>query len=327
MLRKEMLSFMIELSVIIPHYNSVKSLQRLVDSIPAKDEVEVIVVDDVSSEGLDELQALQSTNQSKQVKLFENDTGNKGAGACRNIGLQHAQGKWVLFADSDDFFVGDFYQHVRKFFASDYEVVFFKPTSVEVDTGEKSDRHLFFERLTTNFLEKKDLKSETYLRYSFSVPWSKLIRRDFLLQHTIGFDEVLVSNDVMFSTEVGYHMEKFHVSNEIIYCVTRNRGSLTTKTSVQVYDTRLMVFINYHHFLRARLSKREWKLLNLDGRQIFLNAIKYRFSVRKILSVYLQLRRNKVKVLDSKFVNPFFVLKRSYTHYAQYKKEKRYLVK
>ena len=87
-------------SIIIPHKNTASLLERLLDSIPWGLSPQVIVVDN-NSNG-EELQQVEMLRQRFDFLLCHS-TGC-GAGDARNIGLQHATGRWVLFADSDDFF-------------------------------------------------------------------------------------------------------------------------------------------------------------------------------------------------------------------------------
>src|SRR5699024_10372921 len=103
-------------------------------------------------------------------------------------------GKWILFADADDFFMPEFYENVKEYFNSKYDVVFFTPTSSEIDTGKPSNRHLNYEKLINDYQNSKDLKSEVNLRYKFYVPWSKLISKDLIKRNNLVFDEVIASN-------------------------------------------------------------------------------------------------------------------------------------
>ena len=87
-------------SFIIPHKNCPDLLQRCVDSIPERDDVEVIVVDDNSAE-----RKKPSLKERKNLQVILLDAEHsKGAGRARNVGLQHAEGKWLLFADADDYY-------------------------------------------------------------------------------------------------------------------------------------------------------------------------------------------------------------------------------
>ena len=85
-------------SVIIPTYNRADLIRAALDSVFAQEfkGYEVIVVDDGSTDSTREI--LESYDN--RIRLFTQ--GNKGPGAARNLGLEHATGEYVTFLDSDD---------------------------------------------------------------------------------------------------------------------------------------------------------------------------------------------------------------------------------
>src|SRR5699024_3371812 len=116
---------MYNLSIIIPHYNSTSSLKKLINTIPDVNEIQVIIIDDHSdAEHKNELIKFEKHFNRSNVEFYNNDPNKKGAGACRNIGLLHARGKWLLFADADDYFLEGFFDTVKKYFNSKCDVVF-----------------------------------------------------------------------------------------------------------------------------------------------------------------------------------------------------------
>ncbi|WP_077706062.1 glycosyltransferase family 2 protein [Virgibacillus dokdonensis] len=303
-----MVVILVLLSIIIPHYNSTGSLAVLLDSIPNIEEIEIIVVDDKSD--VQKIELLKNNKKYGHVHFLRNDKEKRSAGTCRNLGIEYAKGRWILFADSDDYFIEGFYNIIKKYFLSEYEVVFFTPVSIEKDTNEVSNRHQHFQQIIDNYIKYQDYKSELYLRYSFDVPWSKLISKKFIIQNDIDFDEVIASNDVMFSAKVGYYMNSYKASKEVIYCVTRNSGSLTTNISEEIFDSRLKVYIDYRDFLKTRITKRQFKLLNINGLIMVIKAINYKLGYSKVISVALTLIKNRFLLFDRRFVNPFFVVKK-----------------
>ncbi|MCR5065360.1 MAG: glycosyltransferase [Bacteroidales bacterium] len=97
------------LTIIIPHYNNVALLGRCLHSIVASklgDELQVVVVDDGSSDGqrqqAETLVAELSSKDSKLAVQLINNPKNQGASAARNKGLLSAQGRFVWFVDADD---------------------------------------------------------------------------------------------------------------------------------------------------------------------------------------------------------------------------------
>ena len=80
-------------SIIIPHRNSVNTLPRLFNSIPDRDDLEIIVVDNSPVP----LKREQITT-TRTFNLYYSEP-NRGAGGARNVGIEQAKGKWFIFAD------------------------------------------------------------------------------------------------------------------------------------------------------------------------------------------------------------------------------------
>ena len=314
------------LSIIIPHYNSSVMLEKLLSTIPKDKAIEVIVIDDKSEEK--HIGHIDQTIASKKYVDFlflKNETAGKGAGVARNIGLEHARGEWVLFADSDDYFTENFYESVSRYFTSDNEVVFFKPTSIYIDTGEVADRHNNFVNMLEKYQSDPSTKNELNLRYNIPNPICKMIKRSFLIENEILFDGVIASNDVMFSTKVGYFMQMFAISEETIYVITRNHGSLTVNMSEKVFDARLSAKIDYYHFLKARLSLDELRMLDICFTGWLVSSLKY--GIKNFFDTYKLLKRHNLKILNSKIVNPIFVTQKIFRRMIFIKNSKKYRFK
>lgn len=61
------------------------------------------------------------------VKFLMNENGNKGAGTCRNIGIDSSDGKWLIFADADDYFMPELYTNLKEYVDKLYDIVYFTP--------------------------------------------------------------------------------------------------------------------------------------------------------------------------------------------------------
>jgi glycosyltransferase involved in cell wall biosynthesis len=270
-----------------------------------KSDIEVFVIDDKSTKNKKKYQDLQENKDFIFVTFLENTTTKKGAGVCRNIGLKKAQGRWILFADADDYFVVNMYSLVRPYFESDSDVIFLYPTSVYLDSGDKATRHARFVRRIENYKKNKTLKSELELRYRFEVPWSKMIQKSFLERHEIFFEEVMVSNDVLFSTKVGFYMKNFTISPHSIYIVTQGKETLTTQKSEKNFDIRLSEKEKYFYFLKTNLSINEFKVLNLSFMDLLLKS--YTFGVKKFFWVFKTLIQKRLPFFDTRVLSLKFI--------------------
>lgn len=231
-------------SIIIPHYNDINGLKRLLKTIPNREDIEVIIVDDNSNCDHNDLYSVACSN--KCIKVFFNKSGIKGAGSCRNLGIKNSSATYVIFADADDLFTVNAFSIIDKRISiSKAEIIYFTPTSLCLISGGLSDRHEFYEKLVNKYIYDND----ELIRYKFSVPWSKVYKRDFLISHEILFDEVIASNDVMFSLKSGHKAKMIDVYNDIVYCVTRGTSSLTVNFSREVSQSRLLVSLNESEYL------------------------------------------------------------------------------
>ncbi len=312
------------LSIIIPHYNSVDSLVRLINSVPNSKDIEVIIVDDKSDIAFDDLQKrvldLQS-NFEFTIKVFYND-GIKSAGACRNIGLREAQGDWLLFADADDYFTQDMDEILSEYLDSTEDILFFVPTSEEVGTQGFVGRHLFYEKLVCNYLDNPNSLTEAALKYRFVVPWSKMIRRDLVIKNNIQFDEVLASNDIMFATRVAQAAKSIRVLNRTIYCVTGGESTLSTNRGQAVFNARLGVFLEQYAFCKKHLTKKEFYRVHLRGMVYILRCIKFRLGFKTFIKTLYLLATNRVKL----FYFSDLSVQQFVETYSKYFKEKKTII-
>lgn len=91
-----------KISVIIPVYNAEKYLQRCLDSVCKQSlkEIEIICIDDCSSDNSLEILKKYSKNYKNLIVLHLEKNG--GESAARNAGLALAQGEYLAFVDNDD---------------------------------------------------------------------------------------------------------------------------------------------------------------------------------------------------------------------------------
>ena len=94
-------------SVIIPVFNTVSTLKRAVQSVchQTYSNVELILIDDSSTDGSGELCDVLATKDSR-IRTIHQPT-NQGVEEARYRAIQETQGKYVMFCDSDDWMIKD----------------------------------------------------------------------------------------------------------------------------------------------------------------------------------------------------------------------------
>lgn len=314
-----------ELTIIIPHYNSPKELKILLKSIYDENEdIEVIVIDDKSDSDINIFNECKEQFEKLGTIFIENTSGIKGAGKSRNIGLEHARGRWILFADADDYFLHNFYQKVKIYFDSKYDIVYFSPTSINLDTMQEGNRHKIMKKCIEAYKQNSDEANLLQLKYRVISPWSKLIKRNLLEKNDIKFEEILVANDRMFSIQSSFWASSVAVDDNIIYCITRKNGTLTTKQDENSYFTRLYAYVRSYQFLKTHLDNKEFKLLDLHAISRIGQAITNRYSVIVIVKAIIVLKRNRVKLLGNKMKNPIIFVANIKEYLSTIKAEKKY---
>ena len=219
----------INYSFIIPHKNCPKLLQRCVDSIPERDDVQIIVVDDNSDE--DKKPDLRS-HKNLQVILLD-ATRSKGAGRARNIGLTHAIGKWLVFADSDDFFVKNLSELLDKYVNDCHDIIYFNVQVCDCYDVTK----IYPQKNKSKLINKyKDTKNDLYLRLCYTEPWGKFIKRNLVVDKMITFQETRAHNDLLFSVKTGLKADDVCVIDRPIYWYVLREGSLRQSIRIESYE-------------------------------------------------------------------------------------------
>lgn len=230
---------MYKISIIIPIYNAEKYLKKLVESIIHQTmnfkEIQVIMVDDLSTDNSTKIMDEYSKKYENFVSIKLNKN-HKIAGTARNEGIKIAKGKYLMFADADDFFTKDacetMYNEMEKKNAD-----FITANYINTDeNGRVWDVPIFD-------LEKyKDFKlSITDYDKSFfilnSSVCNKIFRKSFVLENDIKFLEGVPGEDAYFTTSCFMKSKNVYYISKIIYCYRQRKKNNKTK-SVSFYCSK-----------------------------------------------------------------------------------------
>lgn len=224
-------------SLVVPYYNDAERLGRLLHSVPiAREDVEVIVVDDCSLNQ----KALDAVRTEKPRVHWLSTLENAGAGVARNVGLDAARGRWLVFADSDDEFLPGAFDTFDRVLRADDELVYFLAEAVQEIDGHPSIRSKQLNELVTAYQTSPSEESLQQLRLQHVVPWAKVYSRAFIKKRELRFDPIRRSNDVAFNVLAAIQAPKVRVEAIPVYRIYRRAESLTADVSATAFLERFL---------------------------------------------------------------------------------------
>lgn len=209
-------------TVIIPHKNCPDLLQRALASVPLREDIQTIIVDDNSDPSKVDFENFPGLNRPNTIVVF--DKSGKGAGRARNIALSKIEDntKWVTFLDSDDFFVENADAIFEKYINNTNDLIVFHCDSVYSDTLKPANRHVEWNK---KLLKAK--KEPELVRFKLDGPVAKFISYNVIKSNSLKFEEIRVGNDAMFSLQVGICSNTVEVSDSLLYVMSVRENSLT----------------------------------------------------------------------------------------------------
>lgn len=133
------------ISIIIPVYNSEKTLKRCVDSILNQTfnrDIEILLVNDGSKDSSESI-CLEYQNNDKRIKYFKKENG--GVSSARNLGIYEAKGEYIAFVDSDDYVEPNMYEIMLNKISKDgSDIVICGYNEIYSDTQRKINVHPYY---------------------------------------------------------------------------------------------------------------------------------------------------------------------------------------
>lgn len=240
---------MINYSVIIPHKNIPQLLQRCLDSIPLRKDIQVIVVDDNSDASKVDFEHFPGLNRPNTQVIFTKE--GKGAGYARNVGLKYAKSRWVLFADADDYYTDKAWPVFDEHLKDEVDILYFSVDFVDSDTLLPATRNMKNNQVVKSYLAgEKD--GEILLRYTCWEPWNKMWKGTFISANNLLFEEIPKGNDAMFVLNGGDKAHKIQAVDIPLYVVTYRKDSLTYNINKKTLESSCLLKIRINEFYMTR---------------------------------------------------------------------------
>lgn len=228
----------IEITVIIPVYNTGKYLRRCIDSVlnSKYKNFEIILVNDGSTDNSEEICRYYNEKDCR-VRLLNQK--NCGVSAARNNGIDISSGKWIVFVDSDDVISGDFLGMIVQEENQNQDLLIFEQVSLNERLGRNCSHKDINDIQIKYYLKKEDiikviekmLMAEQLTKdskISLYSPCAKAYRKSILDRYSIRFPvDIFIGEDKIFNIEYLTRTETCLYIPQIAYFVQWRPESAT----------------------------------------------------------------------------------------------------
>lgn len=238
-------------SVIIPVYNAKETLRRCLDSLVGQhfSDYELLLINDGSTDGSDAI-CREYANIYSCVRYFAKENG--GVSSARNLGLEQAEGEYILFVDSDDYVSADYFaslSHTLESNAVDLLMFGYRNfggASTEWDTG------VFCEETESGVAKRI---SFAVCQYLFSSLLSKAFKRQIIERDNIRFsNDLAIGEDQTFIFTYAMHICSIGSIENHLYNVDVSDGNSLSRKA-RPYLTEQLMEVNRRMYAAYRVSE------------------------------------------------------------------------
>lgn len=244
------------ISIIIPVYNSDKTINRCVDSILSQtfNNWELLLIDDGSTDRSGEL-CDEYSAKDQRIKVFHKKNG--GVSSARNLGLNNVKGEWITFCDSDDFVYPNWLKNYVDNISDGIDLICQAFESDKSLINEFKDKRIFGMTYKGCIQDGVLLLDKNHI---LGYLWVKLFKRSIIDLHKLRFDTRFnywedqefcfryfshIKNIVSMET-IGYYYcvpdwtHKYKKSNNMFYIYQS-----LYESSMKIYGGKINNIINY----------------------------------------------------------------------------------
>lgn len=229
---------MIDLSIIIPIYNTpIDKLKRCLDSIKLESNIsyEVLLIDDGSKLYIETV-CKEYINNYKNYKYVKKQ--NEGVSETRNLGINKAQGKYIMFVDADDEVQLETIK--KESFNKKYNLIIFNYMEV-VDKKEKIIKIL---DTSKNNISLNTVINTVVNTCNLNTVWAKLYDINYIKKNQIKFDKTMIEGeDLNFICDILLANPKiYYYDKEIYKCHVEKQNGLNR---IKKYPDTVLKDIDY----------------------------------------------------------------------------------
>ena len=264
----------VRFSVIVPVYKVEKYLHQCVDSVINQTfkNIEIILVDDGSPDRCPQI-CDEYIRKDDRVVVIHKENG--GLSNARNDGLKKARGEYVIFLDSDDYYLRDDFLEIINRELSDYsyDALFFQRRKYYEATQVFDNEPTPYSQSALNGVSADDILFDLSKYDKLDANASmKVLKREYLLQNALFFKAGIYSEDVEWFFNIAPGLCSIKLINTVGYCYRKREGSISNSISQKNIEDLFFSIEKYAEPLKeATLSDKKKKAL--------LNYLAYQYSI------------------------------------------------
>ena len=264
-----------KISVIVPVYNVYGYLSRCLESIVNQSyrNIELIVVDDQSSDGSYELAHLILEEYVDIPCRVLQTPCNSGVGFARNLGLQNASSEYISFVDSDDWLDSNYFDEMIIAIESSKSEIAVSGMLTEYNNVASAKSRYQYERkfkISGNYALRLLSHSSSNDCYITPIVNNKLYKASYLSQHNLVFPVGTHYEDDVFTFQCLARAKNVVLVPETKYHYFQRQSSLTHMFSKEVIDDLIKACVNLQDILRVQGF---WDLYRTDFSAFFEKCI------------------------------------------------------
>lgn len=234
---------MYELALVIPVYNGMKKLPKLLDSLLPQitHSVECIFIDDGSQD--ESYQFLcEATKEYDTIRVIQQQ--NQGVAATRNRGLDLTNSRYVWFIDGDDWLESHAIASIQAVLkVNQATMIHFNFIDHFLNGVQQRNAYFLSEQEVYHGHDFYQLGIEKFQYELKNMVWSFVIERKFLSEYALRFDESLpIFEDIVFLAQCYAENPSILILNQELYHYQQHPQSLThTASNFQVQNYQSVI--------------------------------------------------------------------------------------
>ena len=219
------------ISIIVPIYNAEAYLDKCIQSILQQDYMhfELLLIDDGSTDQSSKIIRRWKETDGR-IRLFRKENG--GQSSARNLGLDHAEGEYISFVDSDDYIAPDYLSYLLSLFDEQCRITACNHCVV------RGNRQRANSESGDCVLTRKEAFEEVLFHGCIDVaPWGKLYRKEVF--DSLRFPEGRIFEDTWLFGDILDQTEKIAFGHKCCYFYMIHDQSTVRKE----YSTRNLQYI------------------------------------------------------------------------------------